>query len=211
LWCCISMKVRIQETEVSRQNMQGLNPKGECVSMMRRILFCFVVLLILVGCADKPATEKILFDFESDSELDRLHWSCHTLMSLTDQHATHGSKCLRMELYPSAFPGLKPSLEKRDWRPYKSLRFDVYNPLEKELEITVRIDDKQKSNVYADRYNKSFRIVKGSNGIEVPLNALVTSGTKRKMDLRNIYGFMIFMVSPPERNVLYIDYIRLAR
>ena len=37
-----------------------------------------------------PVRESILFDFESDRELDRVHWKCHTLMSISDQHSTHG-------------------------------------------------------------------------------------------------------------------------
>jgi hypothetical protein len=205
------MKVRIQETEVSRQNMQGLNLEGECVSMMRRILFYFMVLLILLGCVDRPATEKILFDFESDGELDRLHWSCRALYSLSEEHATHGSTCLRMELYPSGYPGLAPILVEHDWRPYKALVFDLYNPQGKEIEITVRIDDKEKAYEYADRYNKNFRLGPGANSVEISLGSLITSGTERNLDLKNIYRFLFFMVSPPEKATVHVDYIRLLR
>jgi hypothetical protein len=167
-------------------------------------------MLILTGCAVKPATEKVLFDFETDQELDRVDWKCHTLFSLSEEHATHGSKSLLMELYPSAYPGLAPILAEHDWRPYKSLRFDIYNPLETELEIIVRVDDKKKSDGYADRYNKAFRLGPGIKRVEIPLESLVTSGTKRNLDLKNINRFLIFMVSPTEKNVLYLDYIRLA-
>ena len=69
-----------------------------------------VILLMFVwlsaGHCTKPESEKILFDFESDSELDRFHWQCHTLFSLSDEHATHGKKSLKLELFPSDYPGL---------------------------------------------------------------------------------------------------------
>ena len=178
---------------------------------MRGKLISLILALILIGCADRPATEKILFDFESDAELDQLHWACHTLMTLTDQYATHGTRCLRLELYPSPYPGVTPMLQKNDWSEFRTLCFDVYNPQEKEIEITVRIDDQKNWPDYPDRYNKGFRLVKGSNRIEIPLNTLVTSGTWRKMDLKSIHRFLIFMVNPPEKNVLYVDYIRLVR
>lgn len=41
--------------------------------------------------------ELILFDFESDGELDEVHWKCYTLMSIGDQHHTHGNNSLKME------------------------------------------------------------------------------------------------------------------
>jgi hypothetical protein len=179
--------------------------------MMRRILPYFILLLILSGCADRPATEKILFDFETDQDLDQVHWKCHALFSLSEEHATHGSRCLRLELYPSPYPGATPMLKDNAWSEFRTLRFDVYNPQEGGIELAVRIDDRKNWPDYRDRYNKGFRLVKGSNRIEIPLNTLVTSGTRRNMDLKNLYRFLIFMVNPQEKHVLYVDYIRLMR
>jgi len=168
-----------------------------------------LVLLILIGCADRPETEKILFDFESDAELDRVHWSCHTLFSLSEKHATHCSRSLRMELYPSPYPGLAPILREQDWRPYKSLCFDIYNSQEEELEIAVRIDDRRDYPRYEERYTKAFEMVSGLNRIKIPLDSLITNGSKRKMNLQTIHRVLIFLDSPKEKTELYLDYMRL--
>jgi len=152
----------------------------------------------------------VLFDFESDAELDRLHWKCFTLMSQSDEYVSHGEKSLRLELYPSDYPGLAPMLKDNDWRGYKALRFDVYNPMEKDIRLAVRIDDRAEYPDYKDRYNKGFILKKGLNRIEIPLTSLVTSGTKRNMELGKIYRFLVFMVSPQEKHVFYVDYIRLV-
>ena len=170
-----------------------------------------MVLLILIGCADRPATEKILFDFETDLDLDRVDWKCHALFSLSEEHATHGTRCLRLELYPSPYPGVTPMLRDEDWSKFRSLCFDIYNPQEREIKIAVRIDDQKDWPDYPDRYNKSFGLARGLNRIEIPLSTLVTSGPQRKMDLKSIHQFLIFMVSPSEKNVVYVDYIRLVR
>lgn len=174
-------------------------------------IIVLIFTLIFVGCADPTPAEKVLFDFESDAELDQVHWKCHALFSLSEEHATHGSKCLRMELYPSTYPGVSPMVREKDWSGFRSLCFDVYNPEERELGIAVRIDDKKNWPDYPDRYNKRFALLKGMNRIEIPLSTLVTSGTRRGMDLKNIHRFLIFMADPPEKNVLYVDYIRLVR
>jgi hypothetical protein len=178
---------------------------------MRGKIISLILALILIGCADKPATDRVLFDFETDADLDRVHWKCHALFSLSEEHTTHGKRCLRLELYPSHYPGVTPMLKDNDWSRFRSLCFDIYNPQEKEIQVAVRIDDRRSWPDYPDRYNKSFQLVRGSNRIEIPLNTLVTSGTRRAMDLKSIHRFLIFMVSPMEKNVVYVDYIRLVR
>jgi hypothetical protein len=167
--------------------------------------------MIIAGCGDRAATEKILFDFETEQDLDRVQWKCHALFSLLEEHSSHGAQCLRLELYPSSYPGLAPVVKEKDWSGFRSLCFEVYNPHEEEIQITVRIDDRKDWPDYSERYNKSFQLVGGSNRIEIPLSTLVTSGTRNQMDLKNIHRFLIFLVNPPQKKVLYVDYIRLVK
>ena len=177
---------------------------------MSRLIIIAGCLLILVACHRGIPAERVLFDFESDSELDRFHWRCHTLFSLSDEHVTHGARSLRLELYPSDYPGLKPMLEENDWRGYKALCFDIYNPDEKELRISVRIDDREDYPNYDDRYNRTFILRPGMNRMRISLDTLVTSGTRRKLDLSKIYRVVIFVARPERRVVLYVDYLRLT-
>ena len=170
-----------------------------------------ILALFLMGCADKPATEKVLFDFEEEADLDKIHWKCKTLFALSEEHATHGLRCLRMELYSSPYPGVPPIFKDNDWSRFRALAFDVYNPEEKEIKLSVRIDDKKDYPEYEDRYNRSFVLRKGANQIEIPIGGLVTSGTMRRLDVRTIYRVIIFVVDPPVKRVLHLDYIRLVR
>ena len=171
----------------------------------------FLISTSLICCSNTRTPEElILFDFESDNELDEVNWKCHALMNISDQHATHGKGSLKLELYPSSYPGFNPFTKIHNWSPFKSLCFDVYNPEEKEEKFTVRIDDREDNTEYDDRYNKSFILKKGMNHIVLPMDSLITSGTKRNLDLDNIQKFMFFMVDPEEKVVLYVDYIRLT-
>ncbi len=178
--------------------------------MIRLILVLICCSLFFSGCRDGIPTEFVLFDFESDSELDQVHWKCHTLLHLSDKHVTHGAKSLHLELYPSDYPGFSLILEKKDWRDYKTLCFDIYNPGEKEVRLTVRIDDRGGCPDYADRYNHSFIIKPTVNQVRIPLNSLSTSETHRMLDLRSIHKFIIFVVNPAQKVDLYMDYGRLV-
>jgi len=172
------------------------------------LLYCIV---FVSACQGRQDSERMLFDFESEGELDRIHWKCHTLMSLSGEHFSHGRRSLKLELYPSGYPGLAPMIAGRDWHAYKTLCFDVYNPEQRDLRITVRIDDQKDYPGYEDRYNKSFVLKNGMNQMRIPLDTLVTSGKKRQLDLRQIYRFLFFMVNPKERHTIYVDYMRLTR
>jgi hypothetical protein len=169
-----------------------------------------IILCISIGCHGTSPDELTLFDFESDKDLDEIHWECHTLFSLSSQYATHGTKSLKMELYPASYPGLKPDLKQHDWSKYTSFRFDIYNPAEREISISLRIDDKKDSNDYADRYNERLTLKPGMNQITIQLDSLTTSGTGRKLNLESIYRFLFFAVSPTQKITLYIDNIRLV-
>lgn len=174
------------------------------------IILITACLCSLISCPSGSPPELVLFDFESDAELDLFHWKCHTLFSLSNENVTHGMKSLRLELYPSDYPGLAPKLGTNNWSRYKTISFDIYNPENAETSISVRIDDKKDYPNYEDRYNKSFILKPGLNQMNIPLNYLITSGTRRTLDLKNIYRFLIFMAHPQKKFVLYIDYVRLS-
>ena len=176
-----------------------------------RMLFFICLIFILLGCGKEQSNELVFFDFEADGELDRIHWKCHTLFSISDEHATHGSNSLRLELYPSKYPGWTPILKANDWRGFNRLCFDLYNPQKRDIRVTVRIDDSEDFPNYADRLNRNFVLRPGLNRIRMPLNELRTSGTDRRLELDHIFRFLLFMVNLDEKVLLYIDYVRLER
>jgi hypothetical protein len=191
-------------------------------------------LLVLAACYSDDPAELVLCDFESDAELDRFHWKCHTLFSLSDEHVTHGSRSLRLEFYPYDYPGVAPMLEEmdwsrytfyrnvdrhllclprleeNDWMRYKALCFDIFNPEEKEIRISLSIDDQKIHPKYEGRFNTSFILKPGMNSMRIPLSTLVTSGTRRTLNLRRIYRFLILMTPSQKKVLLYVDYVRLV-
>ena len=110
--------------------------------MYRLVYLSLIAVSLLVACS-VPPVERILFDFETDEELDRFHWKCHTLFALSGEHATHGSKSLKLELYPSEYPGLAPMIENTNWSRYRAFQFDIYNPQNADIPLSVRIDDRE--------------------------------------------------------------------
>jgi len=114
-------------------------------SLVKNSIILFVCMFFIAACEKTNNKELVLFDFESESVLDEFHWKCHTLFSLSDDHAVHGEKSLKLELFPSSYPGLSPKLKHHDWRGYGSFCFDVVNPSPEPVSIVLRIDDKKEA------------------------------------------------------------------
>jgi hypothetical protein len=185
--------------------------RGRQMMRSRICLICGLMLAAMFGCAKHDPNPFIFADFESDSELDHFEWECHTLFALTPEHATHGKFALKLDLFPSEYPGLQTQLSRKDWRPYKSLSLDIYNPQFETVNLTIRIDDRADDPDYGDRFNHGLELNPGVNKTAIPLEKLITSGTGRKLDLSTIHKLLFFLVDPKEKRELFFDYIRLEK
>jgi hypothetical protein len=188
----------------------GLKNGEEMPSMLGAIIFSIAFSLAPAACSRPPTHELVLNDFEADSDLDRIHWQCRTLFSLSQEHVTNGKRSLKMQLFPTVYPGLSLKLAERDWRRFDSVALDIYNPQDEALEIAVRIDDREDYPDFDDRYNGRITLVPGRNNLRIPLNCLRTSGTGRPLNLKTIKRFLFFLVDTQKIYNLYVDNIRLA-
>jgi len=178
--------------------------------MIRRTAYLCLVLTLSFSCSHPPPSGvEILFDFESDEEWDQLHWRCHTLLSSSNSHATHGEKALHLELFPARYSGFSPPIPQSDWRGFSAFAFDAFNPMEADLELVVRIDDRENGPGYRDRVNRRFTLTPGRNTVIIPLERLQVSGKHRNLDRGSIQSMVIFMVDLERRVDLYLDHGRL--
>lgn len=178
---------------------------------MLRFIALLSCLTILSCSSPNNSSPYILFDFESEADLDLIRWKCQTLFALSGEHASHGSSALMMELYPSDTPGYAQRFPVNDWTGYRSLCLDAYNPQDDELEIGVRIDDFFQCPDLNDCCHRYFVVRPGPNTVCLPLDTLTTGGTNRKLDLSAMRQIFVFMVRPATKTVLYLDYFRLTK
>jgi hypothetical protein len=171
------------------------------------LIISLVSVIAWYGCRDD---QLVLSDFDSEADLDRVKWQCHTLFSIADENATHGNSSLLLELYPSAYPGIAFELPEHNWSGYTMLSLDIYNPQEEVISLAMRIDDRKESPEFNDRYNQSFPLKPGMNHLRIPLASMVTTGTKRPINVKNVCRYLLFIAQPQIKRVLYIDYVHLA-
>lgn len=169
-------------------------------------------LLIGTACtadSNPGKKETTLFDFETEAELDLLHWECGAFMERDAQHAASGQYSLRVEMYPNGeYPGFKAGFAE-GWQGYKRLSIDIYNPGDEEIKFSYRIDDRNDNPPFADRANGHVMLRPGRNTFSLDLENLKTSGTDRRLALQKISSLGLFVHQPPRKLVLYLDRVRL--
>jgi hypothetical protein len=169
------------------------------------LFFLILTLPLLSGCSSR---QPFSYDFETDDTLDALQWKCKTVFSLSKKHSTSGKKSLKIELYPSSYPGITLSNFNPDWSKHTILTFAIYNEEQIPLRLNIRIDDK-KDPSYSNRYKHTIILKYGMNHISIPLNSLRTTKTDKKIDLTNVLQIILFLSSPEEKRVIYLDNVRL--
>ena len=152
---------------------------------------------------------KVLFDFESEEDLQKLDWQCHKWFELTKDHVTSGKSSLRMELPAGQYSGINFNDFPADWSKGQNLRLDVFNPSKERIVFHIRIDDKNSGWEYENRFDKNHELREGMNHISVPLSSLKTNLHSKPMDLRNIKRFMVFLPNNQVKRELFLDNIRI--
>jgi len=151
----------------------------------------------------------ILFDFETEAELDYIQWRCHTRFTLTNENASVGSRSLRMDFYPATYPGFAPEINASDIHCYKTLQMDVYHPGNDPVPLHIRMDDQNSGSDSKNRFQIQFIVKPGSNRLSISLDNLKT-GNGRLLHPKKLCKFVIYMVNIRQQVVLYFDAIRLV-
>lgn len=175
----------------------------------KKAALIIIALVMLVGCEKTKEEIRVLYDFENEAQLDEISWSCRVLYARDHQHAVSGECSLRLEIHPDSYPGFKSGKMEENWSGYRFLKLDIFYPGTAPLNLAYRIDDRWDNPPYGDRLNGSLSLRPGKNSISLDLASLKTSGSKRLLRLAHIDKLYLFLCSPKQPVVLYLDYIRL--
>ena len=153
--------------------------------------------------------QEILFDFESESDLQELNWECHKWFELSDANVTSGKHSLRVILPPGQYPGISFGEIKKDWSKGNYLKMDIFNPLDEDFKFHIRIDDHKSGWDYANRFDINFDLKPGMNQLSIRTESIRTNIHHRPLNLKKIRRMMVFIANNPKERNIYIDNIRL--
>jgi len=152
----------------------------------------------------------VLSDFETPFESGR--WEGSASHVIDRSHASRGNASLRVDLVPAEYSGVELVHAPRDWRGYRRLRIEVFNPGTDELELYGRIHDGEhdrRGRSYRERYNTVFRLAPGWNALTIDLDEARRGPASRSMDMSDIRSFMLFVSRLRAPRTIFIDHVRL--
>jgi hypothetical protein len=152
----------------------------------------------------------VLADFETPFEADR--WEGSAAHAIDRSRASRGNASLRVDLVPAEYSGIALLHAPRDWRGYRYLRFEAFNPGNEALEVYGRIHDGEhdrRGPAYGERYNTGFRLTPGWTALTIDLGEAERAPASRSMDMSDIRGFMLFVSRLPASRTIFLDDVRL--
>ena len=163
--------------------------------------------ILLSACTPQPVT-AVLFDFETDSDLDRFGWKCRSRFEISSDYSSTGKSSLRFEFHPANRVGFSTGDVPHDWSIYKSFDFWVYNPSGNTVPLNLQINRREPSGKFNHLIGKAFEIAPGQNKVSIPLEAGQQS-MGNQLSLLKVDGFYIFMKDIPSVTILYFDAFEL--
>jgi hypothetical protein len=189
-----------------------------------RLGYAGLTMLILV-CLFGPAWNEarvvvwsqqhfpLLGDFEDAVEL-RLWRVQHdagaepTALSLSEAHATSGRKSLEVRTGWGTWHGVRHDTGRHsDWRAFRVLRFDVYNP-GRPFYVRLRLKDADRQGSDA-KFIRQFDLQPGWNDVRVPLTDMMEGGQTRMLDLGEITQLALYTGENEPGHVFFLDHVRL--
>jgi len=121
-----------------------------------------------------------------------------------------GEMTLRVPLIGRPYPGVSLDEPSPDWRGYRTLVVDVTNPSRLDLDLVIRVHDRQHAGGFDDRFNSDLKVPARQRQIfEIPLSAIESAPRGRQLDLAHVAGVMLFHVGPGGPREFWLDRLEL--
>ena len=155
----------------------------------------------------------VLADFENKNELARWELNDARIL-LQPSHVRHGGSALAVNFGMSEYPGIALHQMVSDWRNYRYLKLNVFNPQKSAARLSLKIYDHQHPHndyAYRDRFNANYDLKPGWNALEVALEDVRQAPKGRQMNMADIVDISLFLQDQTQPVLLYLDYLRLSQ
>lgn len=121
---------------------------------------------------------------------------------------------LLVQLKPGHYPSVFLEDMPHNWSGYKHLEISLFNPGNKALSLTLRINDAQHDTdggALSDRFNHRLIMQPGQNQYSIPLAVVKNAPRTREMDMKQITRLGIFATNLGTPAAFYIQNLKLVR
>ncbi|HUW58064.1 MAG TPA: hypothetical protein VMZ92_15605, partial [Planctomycetota bacterium] len=128
------------------------------------------------------------------------------------QHATQGEHCFKLTFKDGkGYADQWGRAPEKDWRGYRTLRLDVFNPEPRVVKLSLNLRDQMAANLgdWALTHREQFNCVPGKNTFTIPLVGMKSSDADHEFDMSCLFSFF-FTVDEQQDTTVFVDNMRLC-
>ena len=150
----------------------------------------------------------VILDFDAEWSGSFVRFN-KTEVEVSSGKAGDKSSLFRILFDAGSFPGVSIIEPAPDWSVYRNLRFKVASGYDENIDLFLRIHDKNHDYKYQDRFNQKLILYPGLNEIVISLVQIEKGPLNRDLDLTNVAELIIFMSKVEKSQLLEISNIYL--
>lgn len=151
-----------------------------------------------------------LYDFQQDHP--ERFWRGNVTRRSGEGCGPISESALAIDLTTRRYSGASLDNLPSDWRGNDTLEIVLWNPQNYTIPLTLRINDtahERGSNIYHDRFNRTFQIAPGTNHIRQDLSHVATAPKDRTMNMDDVRRLMFFTTNLSQPARLCLSKLRL--
>lgn len=98
----------------------------------------------------------------------------------------------------------------KDWSGFSMLTLNIFSTAPRPVRMVLRLEDRTREPPAEERVDYVLRVVPGANDFYIPLEALATTPSGRKINMSSIRRFGIYLGEPAEPLRVYFHRIRVS-
>ena len=195
---------------------RSLSPASKRTYTLATVMLLLTIsvspLLNAWDCLLQIRSFPMLASFERPREFR--NWNSHSaVLSQSDEWATDGQYCAKLNLSANNYPGMLMSWFERDWSKHSELHLDLKNQSKIDLQIVLKLHDREHVDngfPHDDRFHEVISIPAGQViTMTIPLSNVRNSPADRQMDLDQMWIIDLFAIQLQEPAVLLVDGLKL--
>ena len=171
------------------------------------LVFLNLVFLIVITINQHKVFQEfpVLSNFESGYDFQRWKGTTKRVKSFKSQ----GQYGMQVKFRENRYSRFEIANFPRNWSDFSNLCFDIYNPDDDSLPLTIRINDYKYNRRRNDRYQQPLLVKPSWNYICIPLEEIKNGPSNRELELNAVRRIVVFAYQLETTRTIYTDNWRL--
>lgn len=186
-----------------------INVKGFHDKKLTAVIYMFVGIAFLLSglmpliklswhYIERDSAFPVIVDFNADWSSSFVRFNNAEMIKVSAEDRNKPDGFYPVQFGRGKYPGISVIEPEPDWSDYHELHVKIFSNDERNIDLILRVHDRQHNQDHDDRFNKKLLIRPGQNEFEIALSQIQRGPAHRQLDLKNIAGLILFASRPQQ-------------